>query len=50
MLTADDLRRADQLYMSNAVRGLIQVELIPEIQTFADTWLASERHVADPSV
>ena len=44
MLTADDLRRADQLYMSNAVRGLIQVELIPEIQTFADTWLA------DPSV
>ena len=49
-LYADDLRRADQLYMSNAVRGLIQVELIPEIQTFADTWLASERHVADPSV
>jgi para-aminobenzoate synthetase/4-amino-4-deoxychorismate lyase len=29
-LYADDLRRADQLYMSNAVRGLIQVELIPE--------------------
>jgi branched-subunit amino acid aminotransferase/4-amino-4-deoxychorismate lyase len=31
-LYADDLRRADHLYMSNAVRGLIQVELIPEIQ------------------
>jgi para-aminobenzoate synthetase/4-amino-4-deoxychorismate lyase len=31
-LYADDLRRADQLYMSNAVRGLIQVELIPEMQ------------------
>ena len=28
VLYADDLRRADQLYMSNAVRGLIQVELI----------------------
>jgi para-aminobenzoate synthetase / 4-amino-4-deoxychorismate lyase len=30
VLYADDLRRADQLYMSNAVRGLIQVEFIPE--------------------
>ena len=30
VLYADDLRRADQLHMSNAVRGLIQVELIPE--------------------
>jgi para-aminobenzoate synthetase / 4-amino-4-deoxychorismate lyase len=28
VLYAGDLRRADQLYMSNAVRGLIQVELI----------------------
>ena len=28
VLYADDLRQADQLYMSNAVRGLIQVELI----------------------
>jgi para-aminobenzoate synthetase/4-amino-4-deoxychorismate lyase len=26
-LYADDLRRADQLYMSNAVRGLVKVEL-----------------------
>jgi branched-subunit amino acid aminotransferase/4-amino-4-deoxychorismate lyase len=32
LLCADDLRRADQLYMSNAVRGLIKVELMPEIQ------------------
>jgi para-aminobenzoate synthetase/4-amino-4-deoxychorismate lyase len=31
VLRADDLRRADHLYMSNAVRGLVQVELIPEI-------------------
>ena len=28
VLFAGDLRRADQLYMTNAVRGLIQVELI----------------------
>ena len=31
-LYVNDLRRADQLYMSNAVHGLIQVELIPEMQ------------------
>src|SRR6202022_730768 len=35
-LYADDLRRADQLYMRKAVRGLIQVELIPEIHLMAE--------------
>jgi branched-subunit amino acid aminotransferase/4-amino-4-deoxychorismate lyase len=32
VLHADDLRRAGQLYMRNAVRGLIQVEFISEAE------------------